>query len=36
MFDHLDAEQVAAMASIFKSIANGLTASGTDADGIAD
>ena len=36
MFDHLDAEQVAAMASIFKSIAIALTASETDADGSAD
>jgi hypothetical protein len=36
VFDHLDADQVAAMASIFTSIAIALTASETDADGSAD
>jgi hypothetical protein len=36
VFDHLDASQVAAMASIFTSIAIALTASETDADGSAD
>jgi DNA-binding MarR family transcriptional regulator len=36
VFDHLDADQVAAMASIFTSIADGLTASDPDAvDGAA-